>query len=278
MEKWISSSYELPSVFVVGNNIHSLQIVLKYYECLIINSQYLTYVSSNLLEETQYSKINNLINSYNKKANCNNYIRLKNKNNSIEYIGLTHLGKIIKINPLLYNDLIIREDSILCFNETLNLIEDDEIKKRINDSVNNQSFFNLMFQKKNFYLLKKSQSEKENLLSDIKSLLKDFIYISSNKNIMEKRLGENEEIIIMKNELIVFEKSITFSNIIKTERNQSTYVNLENDLICEGPGLIIFELNERKEKTIKFSKLMNLSIIIILLYILEFILSNLLKQ
>ena len=278
MEKWISSSYKLPSFCVVGNNIQSLQIVLKYYEGLIINSQYLTYVSSNLLEETQYSKINNLINSYNQKANCNNYIRLKNKNNSIEYIGLTHLGKIIKINPLLYNDLIIREDSILCFNETLNLIEDDEIKKRINDSVNNQSFFNLMFQKKNFYLLKKSQSEKENLLSDIKSLLKDFIYISSNKNIMEKRLGENEEIIIMKNELLVFEKTITFSNLIKTERNQSTYVNLENDLICEGPGLIIFELNERKEKPIKFSKLMILSIIIILLYILEFILSNLLKQ
>ena len=49
----------------------------------------------------------------------------------------------------------------------------------------------------------------------------------------------------MANGLVAFEQSITFNNIRKTEKNNK-YVNNLNDIIVEGPGLIIFELSERK--------------------------------
>ena len=65
------------------------------------------------------------------------------------------------------------------------------------------------------------------------------------KNLIEKRLGENETMAIMANGLVAFEQSITFNNIRKTEKNNK-YVNNLNDIIVEGPGLIIFELAERK--------------------------------
>lgn len=278
MENFISSSFEFPSINVIGDGIQSLQVVLKKNESLIINSQYLSYVSSMNLQETQYNKINNLIpNSNDNKANNTNYIRLKNINNTIEYIGLSHLGKIIKINPLLYKDLMIREDCILCFNESLNLINDNEINKKIKENINDFSIIDIKNLKRNYYLLNRKiqkKNELDNLVLDINSLMKDFLYISSNKNLIEKRLGVNEQIIIMKNQLIAFENSITFSKIIKSQDNKSTYVNFEIDLICDGPGLLIYELNERKNIPFKMQTLLSLLIIIILISFLDLFISS----
>ena len=282
MENLLCSSIEFPSINVIGNEVQSLQIVLKNNESLIINSHYLSYVSSMNLQETQYNKINNLIsNSNNYKANNTNYIRLKNINNTIEYIGLSHLGKIIKINPLLYKDLIIREDCILCFNESLNLINDNEINKKIKENINGFSIIDLNNIKKNYYLLNRKivkKNEIDNLILDINSLMKDFLYISSNKNLIEKRLGVNEQIIIMKNQLIAFENTITFSKIIKSQENQTTYLNLDTDLICDGPGLLIYELNERKNIPIKMQTLLTLLIIIFLLSFLDLFISSISKK
>ena len=171
MENFISSSFEFPSINVIGDGIQSLQVVLKKNESLIINSQYLSYVYSMNLQETQYNKINNLIpNSNDNKANNTNYIRLKNINNTIEYIGLSHLGKIIKINPLLYKDLIIREDCILCFSESLNLINDNEINKKIKENINDFSIIDIKNLKRNYYLLNRKiqkKNELDNLVLDI---------------------------------------------------------------------------------------------------------------
>ena len=282
MENFISSSFEFPSINVIGDGIQSLQVVLKKNESLIINSQYLSYVSSMNLQETQYNKINNLIpNSNDNKANNTNYIRLKNINNTIEYIGLSHLGKIIKINPLLYKDLMIREDCILCFNESLNLINDNEINKKIKENINDFSIIDIKNLKRNYYLHNRKiqkKNELDNLVLDINSLMKDFLYISSNKNLIEKRLGVNEQIIIMKNQLIAFENSITFSKIIKSQENKSTYVNYEIDLICDGPGLLIYELNERKNIPFKMQTLLSLLIIIILISFLDLFISSISKK
>ena len=277
MEKILCSSFELPNINIIGSNIQVLQIVFKYYESIVVNFNYISYASSTNLEETQYNKINNLISSSNEhKAKNQNYVRLKNKNNNIEYIGLSKLGKILKINPLIYNDLIIREDSILCFNESLNLLEDNETNQRIKEYINNKSIIDLTYIKRNFYLVKRKilkETEIDNLLVDLNSLLKDFLFLSSDKSLIEKRLGGNEQIIIMKSQLIAFEKSVTFSKIIKSEDNKSTYVNSEDDIICEGPGLIIFELNERKQNPIKIQRVIGLTLLLIILYIIEFLLS-----
>ena len=282
MENFISSSFEFPSINVIGDGIQSLQVVLKKNESLIINSQYLSYVSSMNLQETQYNKINNLIpNSNDNKANNTNYIRLKNINNTIEYIGLSHLGKIIKINPLLYKDLMIREDCILCFNESLNLINDNEINKKIKENITGFSIIDLNNIKRNYYLLNRKiqkKNEVDKLLLDINSLMKDFLYISSNKTLIEKRLGVNEQIIIMKNQLIAFENTITFSKIIKSQENKTTYFNCDNDIICDGPGLLIYELNERKNIPFKMQTLLSLLIIIIILSFFDLFISSISKK
>ena len=88
---------------------------------------------------------------------------------------------------------------------------------------------------------------------------------------IEKRLGGNEQIIIMKSHLIAFEKTVTFSKIIKNDDKKLTYINTENEIICEGPGLIIFELGEKKQTLFKTQKLIVIIIIIIALYILEYL-------
>ena len=282
MENLLSSSFEFPSISVIGNEVQSLQVVLKNNESLIINSNYLSYVSSINLQETQYNKINNLISHSNdNKANNTNYVRLKNTNNSIEYIGLSHLGKIIKINPLLYKDLIIREDCILCFNESLNLINDNEINKKIKENITGFSLIDLNNIKRNYYLLNRKiqkKNEVDKLLLDINSLMKDFLYISSNKTLIEKRLGVNEQIIIMKNQLIAFENTITFSKIIKSQENKTTYFNCDNDIICDGPGLLIYELNERKNIPFKMQTLLSLLIIIIILSFFDLFISSISKK
>ena len=72
--------------------------------------------------------------------------------------------------------------------------------------------------------------------------------------------------IIMGNSLIAFESTITFSNIPKTNTNNK-YVNNMNDIIVEGPGLIIFEVINRKTP-VNYPKSMMI-FIPILLFILE---------
>ena len=80
MEKLISSTFELPIISIIGDEIESLQILSKYNESLIINSRYLSYISSMNLEQTKYNEINNLIlNSNDNKEKNKNYIRLKIK-------------------------------------------------------------------------------------------------------------------------------------------------------------------------------------------------------
>ena len=78
----------------------------------------------------------------------------------------------------------------------------------------------------------------------------------------------------MKNQLIAFENTITFSKIIKSQENQTTYLNLDTDLICDGPGLLIYELNERKNIPFKMQTLLSLLIIIILISFLYLFISS----
>ena len=53
-----------------------------------------------------------------KKIESESFVRLKNKENNIEYIGLSKGGKIMKISPVLYSNLYIKLDNILAFNES----------------------------------------------------------------------------------------------------------------------------------------------------------------
>ena len=279
----------LNKINIIGNDSQILHIILKKNDKININKSFITYASSENLDEIIYKNVDSIIrastdSSYGqslKKIENESFVRLKNKENNIEYIGLSKGGKIMKISPILYSNLYIKLDNILAFNDSVELLKDNEIDNKLNKLTKRFNFqfgfreFVDNYLYKNEYCLVKSklisgqQSFKDPdtlSLLNVSSYISDYIYISGKNNLIEKRLGENESMIIPANSLVAFEQSITFSNIPKTEQNNK-YVNNINDIIVEGPGLILFELSERK---MPLNHHMGIIIIIsIVLFILE---------
>ena len=65
--------------------------------------------------------------------------------------------------------------------------------------------------------------------------------------LIEKRLGAGESIMLRKNSLFLFEKSVIFHNEIKQNYKREFFM-------VEGPGLIIFEFNNvlmKKQQALK---------------------------
>ena len=261
--------YEISNTIkIIGNDSQTIHIILKKNEKININKNYILYASSEDLNEIIYKNVDSLIRQTTylkdqqlKKIENECIVRLKNKENNIEYIGLSRGGKIMKITPLLYTNLFVKIENILAFNDGVELLKDKDIDQKMNKLIQRNNFqygfkdlIEMYLSNKSEYCLVQSKlSHNSHIPKDPKSLsllnissyINDFVYISGKKNLIEKRLGENENMIIMSNSLIAFEQSVTFNNIRKTEKNNK-YVNNLNDIIVEGPGIIIFELSERR--------------------------------
>jgi hypothetical protein len=256
----MSDSEALNKIIIIGKESQIVHIILKKNEKINVNKSYITYASSENLDEIIYKNVDSLIRptinvptseQHLKKIDNEAFVRLKNKENNIEYIGLSKGGKIMKISPVLYTNLYVKLDNILAFNESIHLLKDNEIDNKFNKLMqrpNLQFGFRELVDtylfNRNEYCLVKSKLEGLSILN-LSSYLGDFMYISGKSTLIEKRLGDNESMIIMGNSLVAFEQSITFSPISKTNPNNK-YVNNINDIIVEGPGLIIFEVTERK--------------------------------
>ena len=263
------------TINITGSDSQTIHITLKKNEKINFNKNYISYSSSDNLDEIIYSKIdllfqqnysrsifslrNDIDNNKLKKVSNESIIRLKNKSNNIEYLGLSKGGKIMKITPILYNNLYIKIENILAFNDGLELLSDGEMMQKIN-GLNQQNnglsdmIESFLFNRSEYCLIRSKlkinknsfvNEEKLSLL-DLSSYVNDFVYISGYRNLMEKRLGENESMVLMSKSIVAFEQSITFSHIKSDNKNINKYVNNLNDIIVEGPGLIIFELTERR--------------------------------
>ena len=247
----------LNKIVLIGKESQIMHIILKKNEKINVNKSFITYASSENLDEISYKNVDSLIrptirisNSEQplKKVENESFVRLKNKENNIEYIGLSKGGKIMKISPMLYTGLYVKLDNILAFNDSIQLLKDNEVDTKLNKLMQRpnlqfgfREFVDTYLFSKNEYGLVKSKLEG----FKVSSYFGDYMYISGKSTLIEKRLGENESMIIMGNSLIAFEQSITFSNLAKSNTNNK-YVNNINDIIVEGPGLIIFEVTERK--------------------------------
>ena len=255
---------------IIGTESQIIHIILKRNEKININKNFLLYASSEDLDEIIYKNVDSLIRqnthiSYKdeplKKVENESIVRLKNKENNIEYIGLSKGGKIMKITPILYKNIFVRSENILAFNDGIELLKDKDVDLKISKLIQRNNiqfgFKDLiemyLFNISDFCLVKSKLNSNSQIPKDpeslsllnISSYINDFVFISGNKNLIEKRLGENETMTIMANSLVAFEQSVTFNNIRKTENNNK-YVNNLNDILVEGPGLIIFELADRK--------------------------------
>ena len=266
------SDYEVANTIkIIGTESQIINIILKKNEKININKNYIIYASSENIDEIVYKNVDILIGQGRhvsfkdealKKIENESIVRLKNKENNIEYVGLSKGGKIMKLTPLLYTNLYIRIENILAFNDGVEILKDKDMDQKLNKLIqrNNYQFgFKdliemYLFNKSEYCLIKsrlnttyyKFEDNETLSLLNLSSYINDFIYISGKRNLIEKRLGESETMIIMANSLIAFEHTVTFNTIGKVNNKNNKYVNNLNDIIVEGPGLIIFELGERK--------------------------------
>ena len=128
------------TIKIIGGESQTIHIILKKNEKININKNYILYASSEDLDEIIYKNVDSLIRQNTqsskdqplKKVENESIVRLKNKENNIEYIGLSKGGKIMKISPVLYSNLYIKLDNILAFNESIELLKDNEMDKKFN--------------------------------------------------------------------------------------------------------------------------------------------------
>lgn len=237
------STYD--SISIIGDTHQIIQIVLKKNSAVIVNKQFISYSSSIELKETPYHDLKKLL-SFKQKPKTNELVQIKNTKDTFEYISLSNSGRIIKIMPLLYNHLSVRLSSLLLFSESIDLVEDEDIKRSLSALPRIRLNNNLLFTQPSFYLIQANNpvSGNDELNPLDYRLMTDYLYFSSDKPVIEKRLGENESIIIKLHGLLAFEKSVKFS-MISTGNNYHnsirSYLTPKEDIIVYGPGLIMFE-------------------------------------
>jgi hypothetical protein len=76
--------------------------------------------------------------------------------------------------------------------------------------------------------------------------------------LVEKRLGVGENIMLRKNSLFMFEKSVYFHSDIKPEFKHDYFM-------AEGPGLVVFEMNHIFTKRQKAMKSINILVLILII-------------
>ena len=217
-------------------------------------------------------------------------VNLKNTKSNIEYICLSKGGKIMIINPSFYNNLYIKLDSLLAFNNGIEIYLDKEKNKKLDTFFFYRNILRRNNLRRNFYFydyssdsqfclikpklninLNKQNTNIQDLSSfifDKNNLINDLAFISGKGPLFEKRLGEGESLILYASSLIAFEGSITFEIISLRRNSLDHYVNGFNHLIVKGPGLIIFEPSEKisYEKINKNKKFIVISLILLLCF------------
>ena len=292
----------LDSYTIIGEESQTIQIVLHKNEKININKKYLLSASSQDLKENIY-KNNNIIsipdsnnesNKDLKKVDSPLIINLKNINSNLEYICLSNGGKIMKIIPSFYNNLYLRLDCILAFNNGIDLYSNKKIDDEMNIILKTYFFSqnNIRYLLKNNYPINNLEIKRQFCLVKTKlnneieinnfenlensfiynknNLINDMIFISGKSNLYEKRLGEGESMILVGNSLVGFEGSISF-RLTNYKDGANKYVNKINDIIVDGPGLIIFEYNQRLIPVSNNSKTLSLIALILIIFMMEII-------
>ena len=296
----------LNSYSIIGKESQTIHITLHKNEKININKNYLISTSSQELSEKIYKNVDFImeIMNENENANKNNniekvenpfIINLKNNNSNIEYLSLSRGGKIMKIMPCFYNNLYLRLDCLLAFNNGIDLYTD----KKVDEEINATFPFNTLYLQNNIkYFIKNKPIEKNaelrykfclvktklnneiednnfdslanSFLFNKSNLINDMIFISGRSKILEKRLGEGESMVLLAQSLIGFEGSISFRQV-KDKNGLNKYVNSLNDIYVDGPGLIFFEPFERLVPIINKSKKYTLIGLTILFIVLQLI-------
>ena len=290
------------SFSIIGSESQTIRILLKKNEKININTKYLISSSSNDFREIIYYKQNQIIQRNTQENSDNNLLKIddesiiniKNTKGNIEYLCLSKGGKIMVINPKFYNNLYIKLDSLLAFNNGIELYFDKERNKKFdtfffyrtlykggNIRRRDMYFFDysstyqfcLIKPKLNSNIEKESFQNLSSFIFDNNNSLNDLLFISGKGPLFEKRLGEGESMILSEKNIIAFEGSITFEMIPKKQNDLKKYVNVLNHLIVMGPGLVIFEIGQKIDYdniSVKKKKFLVI-ILVVLMHLLVFL-------
>jgi hypothetical protein len=244
----LMSNLEINDNFTItGDKDQVIQFLLKKNESIICKKANFYYSATSSLEETQYNKILALKEKNKEKdektknlgirLTNSSLVRLKNTNNFFEYIGIYNGGKIITINPLLYKQLFIRYDTLLAFTDSIEFYENKQVTRMVYKFQYHENLFSTENRFYQVYSTKVKEGVEKFNLSDY-PYLKEFVFLCSESKLIvnidmliEKRLGVDETMMIKKNSLFAFEKSVFFHNDIEDKYKNEYFVAL-------GPGMI----------------------------------------
>lgn len=272
--KDISNLIESKSYKIIGENTNQqgLQIILLNGESLKINVNAITYYSNKIEESNinQKKALDILFNENDSKDNIlltsfgdyviekpNDFIKLTNKSKEIQYIGLALQGKIMVINPILYDNLFIKQGYIIAYSNKVNILKFQSYILNLSRAY----FFGRSTNFQDFRFLNGKISENG---------LDNYVFLQSDSLLMEKRLGKDESFNILKSSLVAFESSVKFNNKQIGLLNKAIYNSPFIEVI--GPGLIIFEMSKVKKKN--YSEFFYLMMIILVSSIVNILLMN----
>ena len=142
MEAYLQSlSKEVTHNQIIGDNQQGIQFLLNHGESIIINSETISYFSSKLdeneitkkqaIEELteEADKIKNKeINNYSylglgtpSKLTKKEFVKFSNFSKELQYIGVSSNGRIMTLNPLLYDHLFINIHNIIAYTQGISL-------------------------------------------------------------------------------------------------------------------------------------------------------------
>lgn len=193
----ISKNLELYDNFTIlgGEKDQVLQFILKNNKGIVTKRHHVHYRSSSL-EETLFTKKIDLVHhkektteldtKHYKKIKDDKLIRFKNTKMTFEYIGIANggifwlkKGKIMKIHPILYNNLFIRYDKLLAFSDNIELYENPKISKSISTFCRKDA---LLLRDNRFYMIyaeKLKVVSNENISLAEYQYTKDYVFLNS---------------------------------------------------------------------------------------------------
>ncbi len=178
---------------IIGEKDQILQLLLKNDEGIITRQQNIAYSSKNL-DEYLYYKINennvlkqNELKNKGKLIHDPNLVYIKNKQMNFEYIGIYNHGRIIKILPFLYKELVVNYERVLAFSKNVDLVENNEITKRIKPfmSYNPLRPFKYYVNPNRYCLIISNNDPFEKLYFNDVLNKRDYVFLSTQSNLLK---------------------------------------------------------------------------------------------
>ncbi|CAG9317893.1 unnamed protein product [Blepharisma stoltei] len=211
---------------LVGEPSQTLQLILLQNQSVFTNLPYIVYMSKNLkIKKTKNSWYKSLSSLF--YDNPEFIHKIKNQEGALEYVGISKTmgGKIFGLNPKIFDGkMIIRFDALLAYTSEIS------IKNHLSQDM---------------------QMRKELWIEGSGD---GIIFLQTPCTLIEKRLSNDEEILVSKNSIVAWSKNIRITNNTENNSFANSYYYGWVQANVKGPGVVYIEGNgitqEERKKSI----------------------------